>query len=114
MDNIELKIGTPVTIFGQSIKYGDYYYLGKGVVGYMNPRYFDDGELFFVPSFNIFHEKWIIQIAPSKLLESVSMSNPNFLKGNVIDVDSIDDCLYTKEGFEWWNEEQKKAIRELY
>lgn len=119
MENkLELKIGTPVTIVTKNgIVYNDYYYLGKGVIGRMNLPYKTD-DIFYIPLCNIFKENGIKYIMPYnefyKFIDGTKTDNDNYLKSKVIDVDDLDNCLYTKEGFDWWNDKQKEEIKSLY
>lgn len=111
----KLKIGTPIVIISNShLLYKDYYYLGNGVIGTMNLPY-NPKELFFIPTFNVFKEDWIKYVVPCGEMEKYkSLYNDDFLKSKIVDVDNLNNCLYSKENFEWWNDKQKNEIKSYY
>ena len=116
MENkLELKIGTPVIIRSiNRCQYDDYYYLGNGVVGTMNLPY-KTNDIFFIPAFNVFEESWIEYVIPCSEIERFNYFSMDYYhKSNIIDLDDLDNCLYTKEGFEWWNDKQKEEIKTFY
>lgn len=121
---INLKIGQPVVIISDKYEYNDlisvyddYYYLGNGVIGRMNLP-FRHNQPFFNPAFNIFEEDWINYIIPYndyKTFEYKIYSNyKNYPKENVNDLDTLDNCLYAKENYGWWNSEQIELIKSFH
>ena len=116
---MELKIGMPIAIVTEKGNfYNDYYYLGNGVIGTMNLPY-KTNEIFFIPSFNVFKEDWIKYVVPCKNINDflITLSKDDvtqYLKSNIIDGDNLENCLYAKEGFFWWNDNQKNEIKSCY
>lgn len=129
IEKINLSIGTPVVVATKAgAQHG--YYLGNGVVGYMNLPYRRD-ELFFVPFLNIYDDG-VVGVCPFNMVSIEKTPDANgeywtsyypkkeygdwgdFTTDKVVDTDDLENCQYARDEQYWWNDAQKDAIKRMY
>ena len=126
IEKINLSIGTPVVVATRRGIAYDGYYLGNGVVGYMNLPY-RTNELFYIPFLNIYNEH-VVGVCPFNMVEIDKKESydeypwttyfpkkefgtwADFKPDKVVDTDDFENCLYARDKQPWWNDEQKAAI----